>query len=342
MNNDVNVIQKPNSLGEKSNISQEEVMRSKEIIDSLFKYYSERIVGQTNLEKILLISLMANGHILLESVPGLAKTTSAKVLTEAVNGKFSRIQCTPDLLPSDIIGTQIFNYSNNSFETKIGPIYANFVLLDEINRSSAKTQSATLEAMQERQITIDGKIYKLPEIFIVIATQNPIEQEGTYLLAEAQLDRFLLKEKVEYPTAKEEVEILNRIEKKVFDNAKSILKLDDLKFLQNLADKVYIDDSVKNYIAQIILATRCPKNYIDSNLAEYINLGASTRGTIAFMQCAKALALINGRTYVIPEDVKELRYSVLRHRISLNFSAIADNVTVEQIIDAIFGAVNTP
>ena len=184
-------------------ITQEEIKRSQEIINSIGNYYSERIVGQINLAKSLLIALMANGHILLESVPGLAKTTAAKILTEAVDGKFSRIQCTPDLLPSDIIGTQVFNYSNNNFETKIGPIYANFVLLDEINRSSAKTQSATLEAMQEKQITIDGQIYKLPNIFVVIATQNPIEQEGTYLLAEAQLDRFLIKEKVYYPTAEE-------------------------------------------------------------------------------------------------------------------------------------------
>lgn len=331
-----------NNNEEKSNITQEELNHSNEIIKALNEYYSKRIVGQANLEKALLIALMANGHVLLESVPGLAKTTAAKVLTEAVNGKFSRIQCTPDLLPSDIIGTQIFNYSNNSFETKIGPINANFVLLDEINRSSAKTQSATLEAMQERQITIDGKFYKLPNIFIVIATQNPIEQEGTYLLAEAQLDRFLLKEKVEYPTASEEVEIMNRIENKVFNNGSAILRLEDLSFLQQLTDKVYIDDSIKKYISQIILATRFPQNYIDKNLAEYINLGASTRGSLAFMQCAKALALINGRTHVIPEDIKDLRYGVLRHRISLNFSAVADNVSVEQIIDSIFGAVPTP
>ncbi len=324
------------------NISQEELERSKEIINSLNKYYSERIVGQKGLEKALLTALLANGHILLESVPGLAKTTAAKVLTEAVNGRFSRIQCTPDLLPSDIIGTQIFNYSNNSFETKIGPIYANFVLLDEINRSSAKTQSATLEAMQEKQITIDGKIYRLPEIFIVIATQNPIEQEGTYLLAEAQLDRFLIKEKVKYPTASDEIEILNRLEKKVFSKKNPILKLEDLKFLQDLTERVYIDESIKKYITNIILVTRDPQKYIDKTLAEYINLGASTRGSIAFMQCAKALALINGRDHVIPEDIKELRYCVLRHRISLSFAALADNVTVEQIIDAIFGAVPTP
>lgn len=324
------------------NINQEKLYRSNEIINNLATYYSERIVGQRNLQKALLIALLANGHILLESVPGLAKTTAAKVLTDAVNGKFSRIQCTPDLLPSDIIGTQIFNYSNNNFETKIGPIYANFVLLDEINRSSAKTQSATLEAMQEKQITIDGKIYKLPEIFIVIATQNPIEQEGTYLLAEAQLDRFLIKEKVDYPTVSDEVEILKRLENKAFAKTEAILKLEDIKFLQQLVEKVYIDDAVKKYIAQIILATRFPQNYIDKKLAEYINLGSSPRGTIAFMQCAKALALINGRTHVIPDDVKELRYSILRHRISLNFSAIADGVSVEEIIDAIVGAVPTP
>ena len=326
----------------KSNISDEELLKCETIIKTINDYYSERIIGQKNLEKTLLISLMANGHILLESVPGLAKTTAAKVLTEAVNGVFSRIQCTPDLLPSDIIGTQIFNYQTSKFETKAGPIFANFVLLDEINRSSAKTQSATLEAMQERQITIDGTIYKLPDIFIVIATQNPIEQEGTYILAEAQLDRFLLKERIDYPTVKEEVEILNNLENKVLDNHQPVLQLEDLELLQQTTEKVYIDESIKKYIAQIILATRVPQNYIDPKLANYINLGSSPRGTIAFMQCSKALALMKGRTYVTPDDIKELRYSVLRHRISLNFSAIADNVSVETIIDAILGAVPTP
>lgn len=327
---------------ENNNITADELNACSEIIIKINDYYSERIVGQRNLQKSLLTSLIANGHILLESVPGLAKTTAAKVLTEAVSGRFSRIQCTPDLLPSDIIGTQIFNYSNNNFETKIGPIYANFVLLDEINRSSAKTQSATLEAMQERQITIDGKRYKLPNIFIVIATQNPIEQEGTYILAEAQLDRFLMKEKLNYPTVSEEVEILNRLENNVFSDKHAILKLEDLEFLQKISKKVYIDESIKKYISQIILATRCPQNYIDKKLASYVNMGSSTRGTIAFMECSKALALIHGRNHVIPDDIKELRYSILRHRISLNFSAVADNVSVEQIIDAIFGAVPTP
>lgn len=325
-----------------NNITEEEMKRSKEILSDIVNYYSQKIVGQVNLERSLLIALMANGHILLESVPGLAKTTAAKVLTEAVNGKFSRIQCTPDLLPSDIVGTQIFNYAKNKFETKIGPIYANFVLLDEINRSNAKTQSATLEAMQEKQITIDGKIYKMPKIFTVIATQNPIEQEGTYLLAEAQLDRFLIKEKVNYPTIDEEVEIMSRIENNVFNEFNAILKLEDLEFLQELTDKVYIDESIKKYIAEIIYATRNPKKYINNNLVEYIDLGSSTRGAIAFLKASKALALINGRTHVIPEDIKWLRYSVLRHRISLNFAALADNITVENIIDAIFEAVPTP
>ena len=325
-----------------TNISPEELERSKTIISKIFDYYRTRIVGQVNLQNSLLLALMANGHILLESVPGLAKTTAAKVMTEAVNGRFSRIQCTPDLLPSDIIGTQIFNYSKNTFETKIGPIFANFVLLDEVNRSSAKTQSATLEAMQERQITIDNNIYKLPDIFIVIATQNPIEQEGTYTLAEAQLDRFLIKEKIDYPNFEEEIEVLNRIEKNVFIQGEAILNLEDLVFLQQLTKKVYMDDSIKKYIAQIITATRNPASYIPKNMADYIELGSSPRGTIAFMECSKALALINGRTYVTPDDVKAIRYSVLRHRISLNFSAIADNVTVEQVIDTIIGAIPTP
>ena len=331
-----------NNNFKQNNITEEEMRRSKEILSNIVNYYSQKIVGQVNLERSLLIALMANGHILLESVPGLAKTTAAKVLTEAVNGKFSRIQCTPDLLPSDIVGTQIFNYAKNEFETKIGPIYANFVLLDEINRSNAKTQSATLEAMQEKQITIDGKIYKMPKIFTVIATQNPIEQEGTYLLAEAQLDRFLIKEKVNYPTIDEEVEIMSRIENNVFNEFNAILKLEDLEFLQELTNKVYIDESIKKYIAEIIYATRNPQKYINNNLVEYIDLGSSTRGAIAFLKASKALALINGRTHVIPEDIKWLRYSVLRHRISLNFAALADNITVENMIDAIFEAVPTP
>lgn len=275
-------------------------------------------------------------------MPGLAKTTAAKVITEAVSGKFSRIQCTPDLLPSDIIGTQIFNQSNSIFETKLGPVYANFVLLDEINRSSAKTQSAMLEAMQERQTTIGGEIYKLPEIFMVIATQNPIEQEGTYLLAEAQLDRFLIKEVLNYPDKSEELEILNRVENEVFENNRPVLNLKDIKFLQENYKKVYIDEAIKKYIVSIIQATREADKIISKDLAKYISLGASTRGAIAFMEGAKAVALINGRSYVTPDDVKAIKYGVLRHRIELNYTAIADEVSVETIIDAITEEVEAP
>lgn len=326
----------------KSNITEEELKESNEILKTINSYYTQRIVGQKGLQLSLLIASIANGHILLESVPGLAKTTAAKVLTDAVDGKFSRIQCTPDLLPSDIIGTQLYNSKNNEFEIKLGPVYANFVLLDEINRSSAKTQSAMLEAMQERQISIGNTTYKLPQIFIVIATQNPIEQEGTYILSEAQLDRFYLKETIKYPSPEEEIEVLNRIEKNVFVTAEAVLKLEELKKLQSLAQRVYIDDAIKKYIVEIVDATRNAKKYIPAELADYIVLGSSTRGGIAFMECAKALALISERNYVIPEDIKALRYNVLRHRIILNFAASADNVTVEGIIDAIVGAIKTP
>ncbi len=327
---------------EKSNISQEELEKSKNIIGKLWTYYTGKIVGQKNLGMSLLISIIANGHILLESVPGLAKTTAAKVITDAVAGKFSRIQCTPDLLPSDIIGTQMFNYATNNFEIKLGPVYANFVLLDEINRSSAKTQSAMLEAMQEHQTSIGGYIYKMPDIFIVIATQNPIEQEGTYLLSEAQLDRFLIKEKLEYPTVEEEMEILRRMEDGTLDKTEQILSIQDIKFLQEICKKVYIDESIKKYIVEIINATRNADKFISQDLAKYITTGASTRGTIAFMDAAKATALIRGRNYVIPDDVKSIRYDILRHRIALNYTAIADSVKVETIIDAIIGAIKTP
>lgn len=327
---------------ENSNISMEEIQKSNTIIKEISNYYTSRIVGQKNLQISLLISLIANGHILVESVPGLAKTTAAKVLTESCGGKFSRIQCTPDLLPSDIIGTQTYNAKTAEFETKIGPVCANFVLLDEINRSSSKTQSAMLEAMQERQVSIGGENHKLPEVFIVIATQNPIEQEGTYLLSEAQQDRFIIKETLNYPTANEELEILNRIENNVFDNGKKVISIKDIKYLQELCKKVYIDESVKKYIISIVYATRNPAKVIKPELAKYVTNGASTRASIAFMEAGKALALINGRTYVTPDDIKSLSYSILRHRISLNFEAIADEIQVETIIDAIIGSIKAP
>ena len=326
----------------KTDITVEQMNRAGEIVKSIREYYASKMVGQERLGLSLLVSMIANGHILLESVPGLAKTTAAKVVTEAVNGDFSRIQCTPDLLPSDIIGTQTFNMNNNTFETKIGPVFANFVLLDEINRSSAKTQSAMLEAMQERTVSIGGTSYKLPKVFVVVATQNPIEQEGTYELSEAQLDRFLLKEIITYPTAEQEIEILNRIEKDVFTSVQSVATIDDVLLLQDICKKVYIAPSIKKYIVDLVNVSRNAKDMIFKDLAPYVAMGASTRAAIAFMEASKAVALTQGRAYVNPDDVREMRYEVLRHRIMLNFAAIADGIKPEEIIDAIFQAVDTP
>lgn len=318
----------------------------RETIAAISDGFSRRVVGQENLKTSLLVSMITGGHVLLESVPGLAKTTAAQTIAQIVQGSFKRIQCTPDLLPSDIIGTQIYDYAKGEFRTQLGPVHANFVLLDEINRSSAKTQSAMLEAMQEKQTSIGGENYELPKPFVVLATQNPIEQEGTYELPEAQLDRFLLKEVLAYPTAAEELEILMRIESGVLSDRGS----DDLPHvelrrvldMQRLVQKVYIDDAIKNYIVQIVAATRQPAAVISPDLAKYVQYGGSPRASITFQQVAKALALINGRDYVIPEDVKQLRHSVLRHRIILNFEAVADQAHPETIIDAIFDRVTAP
>ncbi len=328
-------------------ISDDELAAANQNIQTVFDAFSSRVVGQENLRTALMVSLMTGGHILLESVPGLAKTTAVQTLAASVHGSFKRIQCTPDLLPSDIIGTQIYDYNKGEFRTELGPVHANFVLLDEINRSSAKTQSAMLEAMQEKQTSIGGQRYDLPRPFIVLATQNPIEQEGTYELPEAQLDRFLLKEVLSYPAPDEELEILKRIESGKLSEAPNNsntpnIELAAVETLQNLAQKVYIDDAIKNYIVKIVSATRNPVSIIPSETARYVQYGASPRASITFQQVAKALALINGRNYVIPEDVKQLRHSVLRHRIILNFEAIADQVHPEVIIDSIFNAVPVP
>ncbi|MDO4220362.1 MAG: MoxR family ATPase [Candidatus Saccharibacteria bacterium] len=315
------------------------------IIEKIGRAYSKKVVGQDELRLCMTVALIAGGHVLLESVPGLAKTLAAKTIAEAANGTFSRIQCTPDLLPSDIIGTQIYNYNTGSFETKIGPVHSNFVLLDEINRSSAKTQSAMLEAMQEHQVTVGGVLYKMPEPFVVLATQNPIEQEGTYELPEAQLDRFLLKEIVNYPARDEELQILNytlsgQTTSALADGDKA--SIEDIKKLQAAAKLVAVDDSIKNYIVNVVTASRNPRELIDASLARYVEYGISPRGAIALMQVAQALALIDGRAYVTPDDVKRLRYAALRHRIILNFEAAADEVHPEAIIDAIFNKIQTP
>ena len=331
-------------------LSADELARARAVLATITESYGHTVVGQDGLRSSLMIALMTGGHILLESVPGLAKTTAAKALADAVSASFKRIQCTPDLLPSDIIGSQVFDYATSSFSTQLGPVHANFVLLDEINRSSAKTQSAMLEAMQERQTTIGGEVFPLPHPFLVLATQNPIEQEGTYHLPEAQLDRFLLKEVLDYPEFAEEIEILARLEAGVYDDDESeyaeevpaTVSIDDVLFLQSATKRVFLDDSITNYIVSAVYVTRHADQYIAADLAGSIEYGASPRASIAFSRAARALALLNGRDHVIPDDVKRLRHVVLRHRIILNFEAIADNIVPETIIDAVFDAVQAP
>jgi MoxR-like ATPase len=320
------------------------MQRAQAVLDQIGAVYAGTIVGQRELRTSLLVTLMAQGHILLESVPGLAKTTAAATLARAVNATFARIQCTPDLLPSDIIGTQVFEASTSSFRTQLGPVHAHFVLLDEINRSSAKTQSAMLEAMQERQTSIGGKIYPMPSPFMVLATQNPIEEEGTYVLPQAQMDRFLLKEVIAYPEPEAEVEVLRRVDHgnvSVQSGPQSV-SLADVGFLQDLLTRVFVDDAVRRYIVAIVNATRRPAGVLDAGMAGYIEYGASPRGAIALQQVARAVALLNGRGHVIPEDVGLLRHSVLRHRVVLNFDAVASRVEPESIVDAVFKAVPTP
>jgi MoxR-like ATPase len=326
-----------------SKITPEELARATTILSGIGATYDKKVVGQASLRRSLMIALITGGHILLESVPGLAKTTAAQALADAVSADFKRIQCTPDLLPSDIIGSQIYNAKTATFETQLGPVHANFVLLDEINRSSAKTQSAMLEAMQEKQTTIGGVHYPLPVPFLVLATQNPIEQEGTYHLPEAQLDRFLLKEVLDYPAFDEEITIINRIDAGAFESTDAATSgIDDVLFLQDAVKRVYLDESITNYIVSAVYITRNADKYIAKPLADGIEYGASPRASIAFSRAARALALLNGRDHVIPEDVKDLRHVVLRHRLILGFEAIADGIEPETIIDAVFDAVKAP
>jgi MoxR-like ATPase len=326
-------------------LSQADLARARDILSRVAAAYDVRMVGQADLRRSLLVALITGGHILLESVPGLAKTTAAQALSDAVNARFARIQCTPDLLPSDIIGSQIYNAKTGEFDTQLGPVHANFVLLDEINRSSAKTQSAMLEAMQEKQTTIGGTHYPLPQPFLVLATQNPIEQEGTYHLPEAQLDRFLLKEVLDYPAFDEEIAIIGRIDAGAFDDQSShtsTVGIDDVLFLQDAVKRVYLDDAITNYLVSIVYVTRHADQYIAKKLADCIEFGASPRASIAFSRAARALALLAGRDHVIPEDVKSLRHPVLRHRLILGFEAVADGIEPETIIDAVFDAVKAP
>lgn len=324
-------------------ITPDDVARAGELVRSVDRGFESKVVGQARLRESLLVGLLTGGHILLESVPGLAKTTAAHALAAAIGGSFKRIQCTPDLLPSDIVGTQIYDASQGSFVTQLGPVHANFVLLDEINRSSAKTQSAMLEAMQERQTSIGGEVYKVPEPFLVLATQNPIEQEGTYQLPEAQLDRFMLKDLLDYPSPQDEAEIVRRVDSGIFEQPdEASISLDDARELQRIAGSVYLDDAVLEYITYVVAATRDAHRAIQPELARYVEVGASPRASIAFAKASRACALLQGRDHVIPEDVRHLAHRVLRHRVLLTYEATADDVRVETIIDAVLRAVRTP
>jgi MoxR-like ATPase len=300
------------------------------------------IVGQKHLVESLLISLLSNGHILLEGVPGLAKTLAIKSLANTISAKFARIQFTPDLLPADLLGTMIYSQKKEEFSIKKGPIFANFILADEINRAPAKVQSALLEAMQERQITISDATFKLEEPFLVMATQNPIEQEGTYPLPEAQVDRFMLKVVINYPTKEEERSIINQNLLKQFPETSAILKPEDILKAREVVKDVYIDEKIQNYIVDIVFATREPEKYQLEKYQEMISYGASPRAGISLAQAAKAFAFIKRRGYVIPEDVRAVCRDVLRHRIGLSYEAEANNITSEEIITDILNTVEVP
>ncbi|MEI2748506.1 MAG: MoxR family ATPase [Ferruginibacter sp.] len=301
------------------------------------------IVGQHKMVERLLIGLLSNGHVLLEGVPGLAKTLSIKSLAQAVHGQFSRIQFTPDLLPADVVGTMIYNQSKNEFFVRRGPIFANFILADEINRAPAKVQSALLEAMQEKQVTIGDTSYKLQEPFLVLATQNPIEQEGTYPLPEAQVDRFMLKVVIGYPTKAEEQMIIRQNTIGVATAPiNPVASTTEILAARDLVRQVYLDEKVENYILDIVFATRFPENYQLAKLKPLISYGGSPRASINLAMAAKANAFLNKRGYVIPEDVREICADILRHRIGLTYEAEAENVNVEDIINDILRAVNVP
>ena len=312
------------------------------VLSNLIDEIGKVIVGQKYLIERLLIGILANGHILLEGVPGLAKTLSVMSLAKAVRAKYQRIQFTPDLLPADLIGTLIYNPRDGEFTTKKGPIFANIVLADEINRAPAKVQSALLESMQEKQVTIGDKTFKLEEPFLVLATQNPIEQEGTYPLPEAQIDRFMLKLNITYPSKTEEREILERMaltntNKKI----NAIISPQDIKRLRSVVDQIYIDDKIKDYIVDLVFASREPQKY-NLDLDEFIEYGASPRATIYLTIASKAYAFLKGRGYVTPQDVKSIGMDVLRHRIIITYEAEAEEMTSEKIIQNIFDNIEVP
>ncbi|TFV55071.1 AAA family ATPase [Mycobacterium sp. PS03-16] len=324
---------------------QQAVTETQRVVRAVGAAFSAKVVGQQNLRESLLIGLLTGGHVLIESVPGLAKTTAARVVAASIDGSFQRIQCTPDLLPSDIIGTQIYDSATNRFVTQLGPVHANIVLLDEINRSSAKTQSAMLEAMEERQTTIAGQVYPIPEPFLVIATQNPVDQEGTYPLSEAQTDRFMIKDILQYPSADEEVEVMSRIDAGIYESGHRtppVVGLDDIRRAQHIVRHVHMDRALVHYASRLVEVTRRPAQHLPAQIARFVSYGASPRATIALCQAARALAVLSGRAHVLPEDVGRMAHRVLRHRLILGFEAASADVTADTVVDAVLQAVRVP
>lgn len=320
----------------------EKIQQESAFIDLLQLELSKAIVGQKYMVERLILALLSQGHILLEGVPGLAKTLAIKSLASAINTKFSRIQFTPDLLPADLIGTMIYNQKENAFNVRKGPIFANFILADEINRAPAKVQSALLEAMQEKQVTIGSETFKLEEPFLVLATQNPIEQEGTYPLPEAQVDRFMLKVVITYPQKEEERAIIRQNISNIPNNIAQVVDKQQILNARNLVREVYMDEKIEQYILDIVFATRKPKDYKLQKLAPLISYGGSPRASINLALAAKTYAFIKRRGYVIPEDVRAIAFDVLRHRIGLTYEAEAEQISSEEVLSQILNQIEVP
>ena len=320
----------------------EEIKNESAFIDLIQSELRKVIVGQNGMVEGLLIGLLANGHILLEGVPGLAKTLAINSLSKTLGGSFSRVQFTPDLLPSDVIGTQIYNMKDHAFETKQGPIFSNFVLADEINRAPAKVQSALPEAMQERQVTIGEESYPLPKPFLVMATQNPVEQEGTYPLPEAQMDRFLLKVTLGYPTKSDELNIMRKQMSGALEELNAVVSLEQIVRARGFIERIYMDEKIENYILDIVFATREPQNYQLGTLRNKISFGASPRGSIALAKAAKCHAFLRHRGFVTPDDVRAVAPAVLRHRIGLTYEAEAEELSTENIVTEILNTLMVP
>jgi len=320
----------------------EKIEKGSAFVELLTLEMNKVIIGQKHMIERLLIGLLGNGHILLEGVPGLAKTLAINTLSKAVDGSFSRVQFTPDLLPADVTGTMIYNIKDNKFSIKKGPIFANFILADEINRAPAKVQSALLEAMQERQITIGDTTFKLDEPFLVMATQNPIEQEGTYPLPEAQIDRFMLKTVIDYPAINEEQTIMRQNMNREFAQVNKVVSIDQILKARKLVQEVYMDEKIEKYILDIIFATRYPEKYGLADLKPLISFGASPRGSINLAIATKCYTFIKRRGYVIPEDVRAVALDVLRHRIGITYEAEAENITSEDIVNKIINQIEVP